>query len=109
MTVIKIKRKAGKIVAVDCEGHSGYGVENTDILCAAISSVTQTALLGLLQVAGIPVKYKIHDKDAKLSMSLPEVLEPQDRLNADMILETMMCGLRDLYESYSDFIEIEES
>ena len=43
MTDVKITKKDGSIVSVVCDGHTGYGVEGEDIVCAALSSVVQTA------------------------------------------------------------------
>ncbi len=104
MTKVSIERKFGKIVAVSCDGHTGYGVEGEDIVCAALSSVVQTAVLGLMNVAGIPVKFT--RGDGTLRLVLPELTQAE-RHDADMILETMLTGVADLYEGFSDFIELE--
>lgn len=106
MTKVVIKRNGGHISYVECDGHTGYGVEGEDIVCAAISSIVQTAILGLMQVAGINLDFNRDDKRGFLSFSLPP-LTPVKRNNADMILETMLCGIADLNEGYSDFIELE--
>ncbi len=107
MTRVEIVKKHGHIVSLTADGHTGYGVEGEDIVCAALSSVIQTALMGLMRVAGINVNYTILDTCGSLSMSLPEKMSERDRHNADMILETMLCGIADLNEGYSDFIELE--
>ena len=105
MTEVKIKKKNGKIVSVDCDGHTGYGQEGEDIVCAALSSVVQTAVLGLMSVAGIQVA--LQTGEGKLYMELPAALSEAQRHDADVILETMLMGIADLYEGYSDFIELE--
>lgn len=105
MTVVEIVRKDGHIVSLSADGHTGYGVEGEDIVCAALSSIIQTALLGLMQVAGVAVKFTRRDEDGFLEFSLPALLG-QIRRDADMILDTMLLGISDLYESYSDFIEL---
>ena len=40
---------------MECDGHTGYGVEGEDVVCAALSSIVQTAVLGLMGVAGLNV------------------------------------------------------
>ena len=62
MTDITITKKANRIVKVECSGHTGYGEEGEDIVCAALSSVVQTALMGLLAVARVKVDYHRDDK-----------------------------------------------
>lgn len=105
MTKVCIVKRNGKIVSVDCDGHTGYGVEGEDIVCAALSSIVQTAVLGLMGIAGINVKMK--RDDGSLKFSLPEEISVAERHDADVILETMLMGIADLYEGYSDFIELE--
>ncbi|MCH5164630.1 MAG: ribosomal-processing cysteine protease Prp [Clostridiales bacterium] len=105
MTLVEVVRQSGHIISLTADGHTGYGVEGEDIVCAALSSIIQTALLGVMQVAGINVKFERRDEEGYLKFTLPE-LEPQLRRDADMILDTMLLGISDLYESYSDFIEL---
>ncbi|MCI8413073.1 MAG: ribosomal-processing cysteine protease Prp [Clostridia bacterium] len=107
MTRVCIEKRDGKIVSVDCDGHTGYGAEGEDIVCAALSSIVQTAVLGLMGVAGICVKLTRDDKRGMLNVALPEKLGDAQRHDADVILETMLMGIADLYEGYSDFIELE--
>jgi hypothetical protein len=106
MTKVTIYKEKGKVVKLVSDGHTDYGEEGEDIVCAALSSVIQTAVLGLLQVAAIPLKYEIRDKGAYLCFELPELNETQ-RHDADVIIDTMLCGISDLIEGYSDFIELE--
>lgn len=105
MTVVEVVKKSGHVVSLSADGHTGYGVEGEDIVCAALSSIIQTALLGLLQVAGINVKFTRRDEEAYLKFELPS-LDSSQRRDADMILDTMLVGIFDLYETYSDFIEL---
>lgn len=106
MTRITLRRQGGHIVSLVCDGHTDYGVEGEDIVCAAVSSIVQTAVLGLMQVAGISPKLERDDERGYLRLETG-LLEDEDRKNADMILETMLCGLSDMYSGYSDFIELE--
>jgi uncharacterized protein YsxB (DUF464 family) len=106
MTDVTVTRRNGHIVALACDGHTDYGQEGEDIVCAALSSITQTAVLGLMQVAAIAVKYKTDDKKGRLTMTLPDGLSSDDRRNADMILETMFLGIADLNAEYGKFVRL---
>ena len=106
MTVVKVILEKGHIVSITADGHSGYGVAGEDIVCASVSSIIQTAALGLLKIAGIGVKITRDEKNAFFKMEIPK-LNDEDRHNADMILDTMLCGIADLNEGYSDFIDLE--
>lgn len=107
MTTVKIFKENNSIIKLEADGHTGYGEEGEDIVCASLSSVIQTALMGLLQVAIIDVKYEIHDMGAYLKFELPKQLDETQRHDADVILNTMLCGITDLVEGYSDYIELE--
>lgn len=107
MTTVKFEKAGDSIVAVECSGHTGYGVEGEDIVCAAISSIVQTAVLGILQVAAINADYTVKEEDAFLRIALPKTLTPAERRDADTILNTLYLGVYDLYESFSDFIKLE--
>lgn len=107
MTVIKVKRVSGHIVSVEALGHTGFAANGEDIVCAALSSIIQTAALGLMGVAGLKLSLDRRDDDGYIRFTLNDELSERERRDADMILETMLCGVSDLYESYSDYINLE--
>jgi uncharacterized protein YsxB (DUF464 family) len=107
MTNVKFSRKNGKFVGVECSGHSDYAEYGSDVVCAALSSVVQTAVLGLMQVVGINVGYEIDEEKGYLKATLPSNLNDQQAHDADIILKTAYLGASDLYEQFSDYINVE--
>ena len=108
MTEIKIYKKANSVVKVSSVGHAeAVNDGEYSIVCAGLSTIIQTALLGLLQVAQINVKFERCEKEGKLVFSVPEDISEVKRHDADIILNTMLCGLTDFYEGYSDFMKLE--
>ena len=107
MTDITIKRINGSVVEVEASGHTGYGEEGEDIVCAGISTLLQSSLLGLLQVAKVNVKYTTDTETGKLKFTLPNDITAEERHDCDVILNTLLCGLQDFYTEYSDFINLE--
>ena len=106
MTHVVVTRRNNRIVSVECTGHTGYGEQGEDIVCAALSSIVQTAALGLLQVVGVKFDYRT-DERGYLKMALPDDLDEKVRHDCDTVLETMLLGVADLNQGYSDFIELE--
>jgi uncharacterized protein YsxB (DUF464 family) len=88
-------------------GHTKAAEKGEDIVCAGLSSVVQTALLGLMQVAGIQARFTRDDEEGILIVKLPDILEAGERHDADMILETMLCGVSDLADGFSKYIKLE--
>ncbi|MCQ2603240.1 MAG: ribosomal-processing cysteine protease Prp [Clostridia bacterium] len=107
MTEVRFSTKDGKFVAVECTGHCDYADEGMDIVCAALSSVVQTAVLGLLQVAGIAVKYEVNEDDGHLKAVCPDNMTSSQSHDADTILKTAYLGVSDLYQEFSDYINLE--
>jgi uncharacterized protein YsxB (DUF464 family) len=109
MTTVVIYTKGNYISAVECSGHTGYAEEGWDIVCAAVSSIIQTAVLGLMQVAKIAVDYKVEKdkKNSRLRVALPKNMSDKEAHDADVILQTMYLGVSDLYQEYSDYIKLE--
>ena len=107
MITVTVFRSDGHVDSLFIEGHSDYAEEGEDIVCAGVSTLIQSALLGLLKVVGINVKYTTDEEQGSLRFTLPQNLTPQERHDADVVLNTMLCGLDDFYTEYSDYINLE--
>jgi len=107
MTKVTVYKNGNHITGIECDGHTGYGAEGEDIVCAALSSVVQTAVLGILQIAKINADYRTDERKGYLRLTLPQDLSAERRHDASVILNTMLLGISDLYQSFSDFIELE--
>jgi len=65
MVIAKIYRSYdGRITGFDISGHSGYDQWGRDIVCAGVSAVAQTALIGLLR--HLPIQPDYNQDDAYL-------------------------------------------
>lgn len=107
MTNVSITKKNGEIVKVVCDGHTNYGVSGEDIVCSALSSIVQTAVLGVLMVAGVNLDLTRNEDRGYLAFEVPNNISQTQRHDVSVILNTMLCGISDLREGYSDFVELE--
>ena len=107
MTKVTIEKCNGSIVKVTCDGHTNYGESGEDIVCAALSSIVQTAVLGLFKVAEVNIEMERDDERGYLMFALPENISEEEQKRANVITETMLLGISDLNEGFSDFIELE--
>ena len=105
MTTIKCHYKDSHIQSVLIKGHVEYSNTEYDMVCASISAISQTALLGLKNVVKVDPKYKIAEGYLKIELS---DLDNDKRKQASLILDTMMEGLRDIAKGYSSYIKLEE-
>lgn len=86
-------------------GHAGFK-DSDDIVCASISAITQTALLGLIKVVGLDINYEV--EDGYLSFQVPNNLEAEDQIKVEAIVQTMKEGLLDIQSGYKKFVKLEE-
>ena len=110
MTKIKIfKDKSGNIIQYEMIGHADFGEYGNDILCAAISVLSQTTLIALNKVCGIEeddISFSVDEDKGYLKVSIPKDLEKNISDRANIVLETMIVGLEDLAEQYPEYINL---
>ncbi len=92
----------GKISGYSVVGHSGTADRGQDIVCAGISSLTQTALLGIGEHLHREVEYEVASGDLRMELKS----EPDDLTEA--ILETMLLGLNEIAKGYPKAVRISD-
>ena len=99
-TVTFWKRSDGALIGYTANGHSGYAEAGADIVCAAISALTQTTLNGLKNVLKAPVMFDQDDDGAFIEAILtPEATETQIQ-QAQLLLLTLLEGLQAIQREY---------
>ena len=96
----------GYISCFDVSGHAGYAEPGKDIVCAAVSAVVQAAVLGLTDVIGLNVKYR--QKNGNARCIIPKRLNIEQREKAEIVLKTMVFGLKSIQSGYSEYISVLE-
>jgi len=104
MTTVTVLYDRGHIIGFDAEGHSGYADRDYDIVCAGVSSLTQTAYLGIAELTAADVR--VYQGDGALRLRLGHELANKQREQAELILETMVLGLRSIEENYGDYLKL---
>lgn len=106
MTKVEFFTQEDRITGFCVSGHSGYGEEGTDIVCAAVSTAVQMAEATLNDVLGIRAKTRVNADEARVTLTLPAASEEEDAAQA--VLAGMMITLCDLRDEYPDYIEVLE-
>ena len=91
MIKIEIQRQNGKITYFEIKGHADFSGYGDDIICAAVSSVGQMTINGLITC------------DLKDSELTDDELE-----KVDILIESMYSYLKAVARSYSEFVKLEE-
>ncbi len=88
MTNVQILKNENNILGFVISGHSGYAEQGSDIVCSAISALSQSACVGLENVLNLKPVIKIDEKKAYLSCTLSKNLNRADMANAQIVLKT---------------------
>lgn len=107
MTQIKIFRQNKFILGFECSGHTGYDVEGHDIVCAAISTLTLTTILGLKNVQKQDVDVKRDDNKGYLKVML-KTRDDKKILETQVLFETMLLGLKEIQCAYKKYLKLED-
>lgn len=100
------RRPDGRLSGYRAEGHTGYAESGYDIVCSAVSALTQTTLNGLNNVLHAPVMYEVDDDTAFIEVKLtPEATDEQIG-QAQILLETLRQGLQAIERSYPRNVRI---
>lgn len=96
--------RAGRITAYEVRGHAGYAEEGQDIICSAVSALTQAPLLGFEEHLHIKPSVVIDQKDGVLKVALNN--EPNDMTEA--ILQTMKLACESISRQCPEYVHILE-
>jgi uncharacterized protein YsxB (DUF464 family) len=111
MIIAKIfKDKNANIKRYTIEGHANYDHYGKDIVCAAISVLSQTVLISLVKVCGLKedkIKYSIDDEFGFLDVELPSNIEISILEKTQIVLKTLVVGINSVMESYPEYVTLE--
>ena len=97
----------GAMAGFEAGGHAGAKrVRGYDLVCCAVSALTQTGVNALCQVAGITPEVEV--RDGYLKCILPEGMDEKTSESAQIVLRTIMTGLTDIQKIYPNLIRIQQ-
>ena len=100
MIDIVLKKKGSYIGGFSIKGHSKTANKGEDIVCAGVSALAQSALLGLGEHLNRNVRYEV-----KSGNMFVELLDEPDELT-EAILTTMRLGLSEIAKLYPEAVQL---
>ena len=101
------KRPGGEIVEFWVEGHAGYADPGEDIVCAGVSALAVTALIGLKKVARAAMESERREGHVWVKLQEPPK-SPESWTRAQAILQTTLLGLKDIQKDHPAYIRVTE-
>lgn len=108
MTKIEFYKTEQGWMGFKAKGHTGFGIHGEDVVCAAVSALTKTSVLGLVKI--LQISCQVEEDEAEglliciLSKQLPEKIWEQ----AQLILSVLYEGLMTLELDYGQYINVRE-
>lgn len=108
MTTVSFLVEQARIVGFDVQGHSGWGQEGEDIVCAAVTSAIRLVEATVNDVLGLAASVKVREQDVSISLHLPGGLSPTAESTCQSLLAGLMVYFSALHDEYPDNIEVLE-
>ena len=107
MITINIKRNdKNEIIKFSLEGHAGYAKSGNDIVCAAVSAITNMIIIGFEKLNIMPNYEK--NNDGYLSFELSENLSEEQNDKIQYLLECMTEEFMDIQKNYVKYVKVNE-
>jgi len=98
MITVTVTRENGNPVGFTVTGHANMGVYGEDLVCAAVSAIVQTAILGITEICHIQAGVSI--AEGQTTCILSKDTDPEEIRRASIVFDTMIAGLRSIQASY---------
>ena len=109
MTSVIFHTVEDRIIGFDAQGHSGYGEQGEDIVCAAVTSAVRLVEATVNDVMGLCAAVKVNERDASISLRLPGGLAQTAESTCQNLLTGLMVYLAQLHDEYPEHIEVLEA
>ena len=109
MTTVSFLVEQARIVGFDVQGHSGWGREGEDIVCAAVTSAVRLVEATVNDVMGLCASVKVDQQTAAISFRLPGGLAPTAESTCQNLMTGLMVYLAQLHDEYPEHIEVMEA
>ena len=98
MIKVLIKYEGNKFDSLEVKGHANSAPYGQDLVCAAVSAII---------VGGVNNLENVKSLDIKINEGYTSIKRIKDISEHDeIVLQTIVCGLKTIEESYSQFISI---
>ena len=108
MTTVTFYSEGSRLTGLEMKGHSGYAPQGEDIVCAALTSAIRLTECAVNDVLGLEAAVKVREKDAFLSLKLPNGLGQTNESTCQTLLAALMVHLVQLAEEYPEHISVLE-
>lgn len=105
MINVSVYTSADEYFAYDVEGHANFDELGSDIVCSAVSTLAQTTLVALNEVAEIEdIEFVM--LDGILSVDIPSNLTEKQIYDSQIIFKMFIKGIKGVMDAYPNYIQL---
>lgn len=108
MTTVTFHSEGSRLTGFELKGHSGYAPQGEDIVCAALTSAVRLTECAVNDVLGLEASVKVRDKDASISLKLPNGLSQASEKACQTLLAALLLHCVQLAEEFPENISVME-
>ena len=98
MITVTVLREHGTPVGFTVTGHADQGEYGEDLVCAGVSAVVQTAILGIVERLKLKAGVSVNEGDT--TCILDRDTGKAELEQASIVFDTMLLGLRSMQAAY---------
>lgn len=106
MTSIQFFRLDRHFLGFKAKGHTGYAPAGQDIVCAGVSTLVQTTVLGLEELVGLDLQIEQEQKQGLFYCRIPPTSDKKKLEQADLLFRLMYLGLQQIANQYRKHVQI---
>lgn len=91
--------------SIEVKGHSYFSDSGSDIVCAAVSILSFTALKSLSELAGIRQNVKQNSGYLKSEFKIKD-LNDEERIKLRVIIDCFILGIKEIIKKYPDRVKL---
>lgn len=103
MIAVTVFHSKQGICGFSLKGHSGYGEEGSDIVCAAASSIAQY-IIEAVETMKVPCRYEL--KDGLITFSFTQETSGRQKLRVQDFLIPFETVMKQLSLQYGEYLKI---
>ncbi len=102
--------KNAVVRAFEMSGHAGYADAGSDIVCSAVTAISQTVIGTLDELLERKPHYEIEAKTGRIACELVgyEKYSKTEKMAINTLMFSVLIGIKQLLPNYGEYIEVRE-
>ena len=109
MTTVLFSTSGPRISGFSVRGHSGFGEEGADLVCAAVTSAVRVVEATVNDVLGLAAAVRVSPEEPSIVFTLPGGLSPEVEETCQTLLTGLMVYFTQLHDEYPAYLEVREA